>query len=132
MRHKSACTALAVFCLGLFVLAGCAAMLEKLGMSPQEAAESAEKMGAAAVETARRVGGPAGELIALAVATAGAVLSGILAKLLLGERKISRVIIQGVEAADVEAVKVAVAAAANDAGISGAVDRRVQAVVAQV
>jgi hypothetical protein len=127
MRHKTAATALAAACLSLFVVAGCAGMFRAIGMSEQEAVAAEAEVKQQLVAAAGQAGGPVAELVAIGVATAGAIVSGILTRLLIRERKVTAVMIEGVEAAGDGKTKRAISDAANHAGVAPTVHNRVQA-----
>lgn len=133
----------------LFVLIGCAAMLRKTQIPQDEAdrlaAIAKQNLAAAATEAVADIqeGLAQGQdlksiavktgsaftwkLATIGASTIGAVLSGLLAKWLGTERKITTALITGIEKSGLNGTKQNVQAKAKAAGVQNQLDHRVQA-----
>ena len=133
----------------LFLTIGCAAMLRKTGLDQVEADQitatamsALERAAAKAVENiktgldqghdlktiaVKTSTAFAWQIATIAASTIGAVLSGLLAKWLGTERKITAALISGIEKNPTGNVKESVQARATKRGILKQLDRRVQA-----
>ena len=127
--HCSHNTAGIVFILigTLFILTGCTALYKALGLSDQQAQDQTAKDQTDRQKIIDQVRFTSTEIIITAVAGAGAILSGLLARWLGTERKITTALITGIEAAKDPNVKKSVAAKATAAGIEPSLHRRVTA-----
>lgn len=148
--HCSHRTAALVLCtiFSLFLLIGCAALLRKTGIPQDEAdrlaaiaeqnladaaAEAVEniKTGLAQGQDVKSIVVETGsafawKLTTIAASTIGAVLSGLLAKWLATERKISKACITAIEKTNNISTKEYVQKKATAAGVQKQLDRRVQ------
>lgn len=128
-RHNVAAWLL-IFVGMIFVLIGCENVYRWFGFTEEQVAEQTAK-DAAAVEDVVEHGREIGWQIATTViAGVGAVVSGLLGKWLGTERKISRAVIAGVEAADKQNVKEAIKREALSLGVESKLHKRVEALTA--
>lgn len=113
--------------IGLFLLIGCAAIYRTLGLTDQQVQDQTTQDQAAiqlAIEQART---HLWQIISAATAGAGTILSGLLARWLGTERKITTVMIKGIESAGNNDVKTAVHSKATSAGLEPKLNARVRA-----
>ncbi|MBA7700925.1 hypothetical protein ES703_109651 [subsurface metagenome] len=116
-----------IFIGSLFCLAGCAQLYKLIGLTPEQTADQIgkdQKAIAKVLDTARL---DITQLITTIIAGIGAIASGFLAKWLGTERKITKVLITGIENADTTEVKQAVKANALSAGVESQLHARVKA-----
>ena len=125
----SATTAFLLFFLigTLFVAAGCAQFYKAIGFDEDQVLEqvaSDQKAISKIITTVRQSGT---DLLVKVLAGAGAIASGFLAKWLGTERKITKTLINGIEKATIDDVKLAIKKEATAAGIESKLHKRVRA-----
>ncbi|MBA7692132.1 hypothetical protein ES703_100690 [subsurface metagenome] len=111
----------------LFCLAGCAQLYKLIGLTDQQ---TADQVAADQVDRQKIIQGirlTTTELITTAIAGAGAIASGFLARALGTEKKITKVLIFGIEDTNAAHVKATIQAKANAAGIQPQLHARVKA-----
>lgn len=109
----------------LFVLIGCGQIYKKLGLTPDQAADqvAADQQATSAILDQTRT--TTTEIITTIIAGLGATASGILAKWLNTERKITKALITGVESNPTGNVKKSIEAKATAAGVEDTLHARV-------
>lgn len=125
--HCTQTTATVVFIIigSLFVFTGCAALYRALGLTEKQTANQVAKDQADRQNLIDQVRFTTTEIITTAVAGAGAILSGLLARWLGTERKITAALITGIETAEDATTKETVKAKATASGIEPALHARV-------
>lgn len=111
----------------LFTLAGCAQLYKFLGLTKQQTQNQIEKDQTDRQKIIEGIRLTTTELITTAIAGAGAILSGILAKWLGTERKITNTLITAVEKSATDTVKETIHNFAGTAGIEPQLHKRVKA-----
>ena len=111
----------------LFCLAGCAQLYKLIGLSDEQTADQVQKDQADRQKIIEGIRLTTTEIITTAVAGLGAIATGFLAKWLGTERKITKVMITGIEKANNTNVKESIATAAGAAGIEPKLHARVKA-----
>ncbi|KKN03867.1 hypothetical protein LCGC14_1103440 [marine sediment metagenome] len=111
----------------LFLLAGCAQFYRTLGLSPHQVHTQVSKDQTARLQIIQGIRLTTTEIITSVIAGLGAIASGFLARALGTERKMTKVLITGIEAARDLDVKATIKTKATAAGIQNPLDARVQA-----
>lgn len=111
----------------LFLLIGCTGLYKTIGLTEEQAAAQTAKDQAATQQITNQIRLTTTELITTSIAGAGAILSGLLAKWLGTERKITTALITGIESAKNDTVKETIHAKATAAGIEPLLHARVKA-----
>lgn len=125
-RHNTA--GLILILIGtLFVFTSCTAFYRAIGLTDEQAKAQTEKDQESRQNLTDQFRLTTTELISSAMAGAGAILSGLLARWLGTERKMTTALITGIEKADTPNVKKYVKAKAITAGIESKLNARVQA-----
>lgn len=101
----------------IFILVGCTKLYDSLGLNPEQTAAQVAEDQEAIQKIIGQTRITTTEIITTALAGVGAILSGLLAKWLGTERKITTALITGIEAADPGAVKEEVQKKAIAAGV---------------
>lgn len=118
--------ALALIGLGfLFTLVGCAQVYKFLGLTEKQTKEQVSKDQKTIIRTITEVRTTTADIISATVAGIGALASGLLARLLGTERKITKAMIVGIEKTPELDVKKNVRTEAISAGIEKALHKRV-------
>lgn len=127
--HCTQTTATLVFILigSLFLFTGCVQLYKILGLTEEQTQEQVAEDQKTIIRTITQVRTTAAEIITTAVAGLGAIASGFLAKWLHTERKITQVLITGVESAHETNVKETIKAKATAAGVEPKLAARVRA-----
>ena len=122
-------TATIVFILigSLFVLTGCAQIYKAIGFSPEQIADQTAQDQESRGELVNQFRTTTSELVSYAMAGLGAIASGFLTKWLGNERKITAVLIQGIEASNNNSLKESIKTKATSAGIEPLLNKRVLA-----
>ncbi len=122
-------TAMIAFILigSLFCLAGCAQLYKLIGLTDEQTQDQLTKDQADRQQIIEGIRLTTTELITTAIAGVGAIASGFLAKWLGTERKITKVLITGVEKATSNAAKEQIQKQALAAGVESQLHKRVQA-----
>lgn len=110
----------------LFCLAGCAQLYKLIGLSNHQAADQVAADQTARQEIIEGIRLTTTELITTAIAGAGAIASGFLARALGTERKITKVMITRIEKANNSDIKAAIQAEAFAAGVQPKLHARVK------
>lgn len=128
LRCKHNTAGLILITLGsIFVLVGCTQVYKTLGLTEKQAQDQTEKdqeATGAIIDQARIT---TTEIVTTALAGLGAILSGILAKWLNTEKKITAALITGIESAANSTTKQKVKSTATSAGIEPKLHARVLA-----
>lgn len=111
----------------VFLFVGCTQIYRILGLTDEQAAQQTAQDQETRQELIQEFRLTTTELVSSAIAGAGAILSGLLAKWLGTERKITTALITGIEAADVGNVKESISAKATAAGVETKLHARVLA-----
>lgn len=111
----------------LFCLAGCAQLYKLIGLTDEQTQDQLTKDQADRQQIIEGIRLTTTELITTAIAGVGAIASGFLAKWLGTERKITKVLITGVEKATSNAAKEQIQKQALAAGVESQLHKRVQA-----
>lgn len=111
----------------LFILTGCTQIYELLGLTEEQIEEQVSEDQAVITKTITTVRNTTADIITTALAGLGAIASGILAKWLGTERKMTGVLIAGIEKSSLDNVKEIVHQKATDAGIQSKLAKRVAA-----
>ncbi len=122
-------TAMIVFILigSLFCLVGCTQFYKLIGLSDQQAADQVAADQADRQQIIEGIRITATDVIITAIAGAGAIASGFLAKWLGTEKKITTAMITGIEDAHASDVKASVKRNATAAGVESQLNARVKA-----
>lgn len=122
-------TAMIVFILigSLFTLTGCAQLYKLFGLSDRQAADQVAQDQAAIAKIAQDVRFTTTEILTTAIAGIGAIASGLLAKWLGTERKITKVLITSIEDANADLTKKTIHKNATRADIEPQLHARVKA-----
>lgn len=124
--YKTAATILLIIgC--LFSFYGCAQLYRTIGLNEEQTATQVAEDQEATQQIIHQVRWTAHEIISTTVAGLGAILSGLLARWLGTERKITTAMITGIEAADPINIKESVQAKATAAGVETKLHARVVA-----
>ncbi len=119
---------LAIIALGvLFLLIGCGQLYKKLGLTPEQSAAQVQKDQTTTAIIVDQFRATTSDIITTALAGLGAIASGILAKYLGTERKITAILINTIEDSDIDNIKTIVQKKAKKAGIEPALNKRVTA-----
>ena len=120
-------TATIVFILvgSLFIFIGCAHLYKTIGLTDEQAAEQVSQDQDATTQIIQQVRWTAHDIITTAIAAAGTILSGFLARWLDTERKMTTAMITGVEASTDSTVKELIQAKATAAGVETQLHARV-------
>lgn len=110
----------------LFCLAGCAQLYKLIGLTDQQTQDQLTQDQIDRQKIAEGIRLTTTEIITTAVAGLGAIATGFLAKWLGTERKITKVLITGIEAKEGGTTKQVVHAKALDAGIENQLHARVK------
>lgn len=110
-----------------FLLTGCAGLYKILGLTPEQTATQVAQDQDATQQIIQQVRWTTHEIITTTLAGAGTILSGLLARWLGTERKITAALITGIEAAPGTGVKESVSAKATAAGVEPKLHARVVA-----
>ncbi|MBA7685494.1 hypothetical protein ES703_93919 [subsurface metagenome] len=124
--HKTAAI-LFILIGSLFTLAGCLQLYKLLGLTPEQTADQVAQDQKAAQEIIQQVRWTSHEIISTAIAAAGTILSGLLARWLGTEKKITKVLIAGIEKTNNSDIKASVQNEAFAAGIQPQLHARVKA-----
>ena len=108
-----------------FLLTGCAGLYKILGFTPEQTAAQVAQDQAAAKEIIEQVRWTSHEIVSTAIAGAGTILSGLLARWLGTERKITTALITAIEKADDSTVKTLANDKATSAGVEPQLHARV-------
>ena len=111
----------------LFIFTGCVQVYKLLGLTEEQTEQLLAEDQKTIIRTITQVRTTAAEIITTTIAGLGAIVSGFLAKWLHTERKITKVLITGVESADSSNIKKTIKAKATAAGIEPKLAARVQA-----
>ncbi|MBA7686860.1 hypothetical protein ES703_95319 [subsurface metagenome] len=111
----------------LFIFTGCVQVYKLLGLTEEQTEQLLAEDQKTIIHTITQVRTTAAEIITTTIAGLGAIVSGFLAKWLHTERKITKVLITGVESADSSNIKKTIKAKATAAGIEPKLAARVQA-----
>jgi len=111
----------------LFTLTGCAQLYKLVGLTEEQTQEQTAKDQKTIIRTITTTRNTAADIITTAIAGLGAIASGLLAKWLGTERKLTKALITGIENAQDISVKASVKDKAMDAGVEPILHRRVQA-----
>ena len=127
--HCTQKTAAILFILigSLFTFTGCIQLYKLLGLTEEQTQEQVAEDQKTIIRTITQVRTTAAEIITTAVAGLGAIASGFLAKFLHTERKITTILIKGIETGENPTVKEAVHSKAVAAGLEPKLAARVQA-----
>ena len=109
----------------LFAFIGCTQLYKTIGLTDEQAADQVAKDQSDRQQIIEGIRFTTTELITTAIAGIGAIASGILAKWLGTERKITTALITGIEAVESVNVKESVQAKATAAGVETALHSRV-------
>ncbi|MBA7484094.1 hypothetical protein ES707_19618 [subsurface metagenome] len=109
----------------LFVLTGCAQLYRTIGLSDEQTATQIAKDQASRQEITDKIRLTTTELVLTITSGLGAIASGLLAKWLGTERKITTALITGVEVSNNNSVKETIKAKATSAGIEPLLNKRV-------
>ncbi len=110
----------------LFCLAGCAQLYKLIGLTDQQTEQLLAEDQKTLIRTITHTRNTAADIITTAIAGLGAIATGFLAKWLGTERKITKVLITGVEADNDNTVKATIHRKALDAGIESKLHARVK------
>lgn len=125
-RHQTA--GLIIIIIGLlFITIGCEKLYRTIGLTEQQTTEQLAQDRAAIEGILNTSRSQLYDIIMTIIAGTGATLSGVLAKWLKTEKKITKAIIQGVEAAEQTTVKAAIQEKATAAGVEAKLKVRVNA-----
>ncbi len=120
--------ALSLICLGiLFTMVGCAQMYKMLGLTEKQTTDQVSEDQKIIIRTISEVRTTAADIISASVAGLGALASGLLARLLGTERKITKALITGIEKTPDLDIKKNVMAEALTAGVEKKLHKRVSA-----
>lgn len=119
---------LTIIALGtLFILIGCGQLYRKLGLTPEQTATQVKKDQATTGAVIDQFRTTTSDIITTTLAGLGALASGILAKYLTTERKITAVLINTIEDSDIDNIKTVIQKKAKKAGVESALNKRVTA-----
>ena len=107
-------------------LLGCATWYEQMGFTKDESQALAAKDRTKFLEVKQQADSIFWESMSVAIAGAGTLLSGLLGKYLLSERKISKAVILGVENAANDEVKATIEKTAIALGVEDKLSKRVE------
>lgn len=125
-RHRTA--GLIFIVLGcLFCLIGCSKVYKFMGLTDDQAAAQVAQDQQATQQIIEQTRVTAYDIASATIAGVGSLLSGLLARWLGTERKITTALIKGIEAGETPRVKKAVQQKATLAGVQPILDKRVQA-----
>ena len=110
-----------------FVLIGCTQFYRTIGLTDRQATTQVAEDQAVAIRVIESGRELLWQVISVAVAGVGAVLTGLLGRWLGTERKMTRAMIRGIEATTSDKVKASVQAMARAAGVEGKLHKRVRA-----
>ena len=111
----------------LFLLSGCYGLYKTIGLTDDQAAAQASADQQTITQILDQSRTSTTQIITSAIAGLGAIASGILAKWLGTERKITQVLITGIEKADDSTLKDTVRTEAISSGVEKALHKRVNA-----
>lgn len=111
----------------LFALVGCHQVYKFVGLSDEQAAAQVAQDQQATQQVIEQARLTAYDIITTTIAAVGSIASGLLAKWLGTERKITTALIQGIESGETLGVKEAVQQKATAAGVESVLHARVQA-----
>ncbi len=111
----------------LFAISGCAQLYRAVGLTDEQAQEQVAQDQDSRQQIIEQVRWTTHEILTTSLAAAGSILSGLLARWLGTERKITAAMITGIEATESPEVKKAINAKATAAGVEPALHRRVVA-----
>lgn len=109
----------------IFIFQGCTRFYKAIGLTEKQAATQTAKDQASRQQLSDQFRLTTTEIISSAMAGAGAILSGLLARWLGTERKITTALITGIETANNQKVKKSVNSKATAAGVEPLLHRRV-------
>lgn len=111
----------------LFLFVGCTQLYKMIGLTEKQVADQVAEDQKTIIRTITHVRTTTAEILTSAIAGIGAIASGFLAKWLGTERKITKVLITGVEKANDTTVKQSIKVKAVAAGIEPKLAARVRA-----
>ncbi len=111
----------------LFCLAGCAQLYKSIGFTEEQTQEQVAEDQKTIIRTITQVRTTTAEILTTIIAGLGAIASGFLAKWLSTERKMTKVLITGVEKANEINTKEMIASIAGATGIEPQLHARVKA-----
>jgi len=116
-----------IFIGSLFTLAGCTQLYKIIGLTNQQAADQVTADQTSKKQIIEDIRLTTTELITTAIAGLGALATGFLAKWLSTEKKITKVLITGIEQSNDTTVKESVQTRASAAGVEPLLHARVKA-----
>lgn len=124
--YKTAATILMTFGI-LFTIIGCSQLYRTIGLNEEQTAAQVAQDQDATQQIIHQVRWTTHEIISTTVAGLGTILSGLLAQWLGTERKMTTVLIKGIESADQNTAKESVQQKAILAGVENQLSKRVAA-----
>lgn len=110
----------------LFLFIGCRQLYEWSGQTPEQAQQSTTHDTQAVIQTITEAAPLAWKLAAILATSIGTILTGLLAKWLSTEKKVTKALITGIEKAEDKTVKQTIKAEALAAGVESVLHSRVK------